>query len=126
MAKKSKSEKGLPPAALRSLLAAMATFWTNGKLKKPQLEQRQEFKKTRRHALELIAAQPELGDGNGNIGAPVPNFELPHATHRIVTFHGDDSTIDYNNCSGWSSRTMLKLISFRMPQRRRRRRLMLR
>ena len=80
------------------------------KLKVAQLEQRRKFRDARKQALELISAQPELGDGDAKREGCTAHFELPHPSHRIVSLHGSISTIFCKACSGWSSRTKLKLL----------------
>ena len=109
-------KKTMPCNALgypqRPLLKLTEVKIARAKLKIAQREQKFKFKRARLKALELLAAQPEIGDGEIDIAGHGAAFALPHPTHRIVTFQGDDTTI-FCKYSGWSSRsrTRLKLLN---------------
>ena len=100
-----------PAFPSRALLKLSEYRVRKAKLKLAQLDQRRQVKIARQHAMELIAAQPELGDGDiHRIGTAAP-FSLPHPTHRIVELHGDATTIYCKQCSAWSSRIALRSLS---------------
>ena len=106
------NEKTNPCHALgypqRKLLKKTEYKIRKAKLKKEQLAQNKLAKEARARALQLIAAQPELGDGSFETGGLVQAFSLPHSSHKIVELHGDNSTIFCAQCSWWSSRVALR------------------
>ena len=66
------------------------------------------MKVVRAQALQLLAAQLDLGDKEGSTAGRTDAYDLPHPSHQIWSLHVDYSTIFCNQCGSWSARTLLK------------------
>ena len=65
----------------------------------------------RMKAIELMARQPPPGAFEDDEWVTDDPITHPHASHRIVTLHGDSDTIFCKSCGYWSARASLKLLA---------------
>ena len=77
-------------------------------MKKEQRAQNKLAKEARAKALQLIIAQPELGDREANAEDRLAHFALPHTSHLISELQGDHRTIYCRRCGCWSSKLVFK------------------
>ena len=92
----------------RALLKARDFKIKKFQIKQAQQLQKQSCKTARSRALQLLALQPELGDGDLDADGPAAHFELPHHSHSILELQGNSQTIFCKRCSWWSSRIRLR------------------
>ena len=82
-------------------------FQAQIKIKKRQAE----MKAARKIAIELMSRQAPGGAFDEHENEVSEILEHPHPSHRIQSMHGGGDIIFCKNCSYWSARTKLRLLS---------------
>ena len=93
---------------LRALMKAHEFKVRKAQLKEIKRKRNQEWKAARLAAVNLLSQQADLSNVFPDFEDRSWSCQLPHASHRITSLHGDGDTIYCKLCGLWSKRSKLK------------------